>query len=89
MMLGAWFESGRIVDLILVLVGAEILALWFWLRGSGSALRLGVIANAAAGACLLLALRLALGGAWWGWIAACLAASFAAHLIDLIGRLRR
>ena len=89
MMLEALFQSGRIVDLILVLVAAEVLALWFWLRGSSMALRIGVIANAAAGACLLVALRLALGNAWWGWIAACLAASFAAHLIDLVGRLRR
>ena len=40
----------------------------------------------APGACLLLALRAALTGAGWPWIAAALAASFPFHIADLIRR---
>ena len=42
-----------------------------------------------AGACLLLALRAALVGASWPWVAAPLAGAFAAHLADLGLRWRR
>jgi len=85
--IGAWIESGRIVDLILLLVVLEALGLAWWLRGRGGILPL--LPNLAAGACLLLALRAALVGAGWPWIAAPLAASLAAHLADLGTRLRR
>jgi len=44
--------------------------------------------NLLAGGCLLLALRFALvGGAWW-LVAACLAGSLLAHLLDLRQRWR-
>ena len=64
--------------------------IFFWLafRSRSAGFRLGLVANAAAGGSLLVALRLALGGSSWVWIAACLLAALAAHLIDLIGRLR-
>jgi hypothetical protein len=38
---------------------------------------------------MLLALRLALTDAWWGWIALSLALSGVAHALDLAGRWRR
>lgn len=38
------------------------------------------------GAALLAALRLALGQAWWGWIAICLILALVAHLFDLAMR---
>ena len=43
----------------------------------------------AAGAAMLLALRLALTGAWWGWIALSLALSGVAHALDLAARWKR
>lgn len=75
------FASGRIVDAILLLVAAEA-ALVAVLPG-----RLGprapLLAGLAAGAGLMLALRAALIGAPWPWIAAALAAAFAAHLAEM------
>jgi hypothetical protein len=81
------FESGRVVDLALVVLAVEVLALHGWRRatGRGPAL-IDLLANAAAGACLLLALRAALTGAGWTWVAAALCASLVAHLFDLVRR---
>jgi hypothetical protein len=76
--------SGRIVDLILALVALEavgLIGLWR-LRRRGLA-PADLLANLLAGVGLLLALRAALVGAWWGWIALCLAMALAAHLADL------
>ncbi len=78
------FASGRIVDLILVLVAVEAVVLFLLARSgriSGGAA--GILANLAAGACLMLALRAALVGAWWGWTAVWLAAALAAHVEDM------
>jgi hypothetical protein len=47
-----------------------------------------VLANLAAGACLLLALRAALTGASWPPVAAWLLAALLANLVDLAERLR-
>lgn len=78
------FASGRIVDLILVLVVLEggAIAAYHHRTGHGPAL-LDILGNLLAGAGLLLALRAALTGAWWGWIALCLFAALLAHMIDL------
>jgi hypothetical protein len=78
------FASGRLVDLILLLVVLQTIALglyWRWTRrGIAPA---DLVPNVIAGACLLLALRLTLSGA--GWMACCasLAAAGLAHLVDL------
>jgi hypothetical protein len=45
--------------------------------------------NLLAGACLLMALRSALSGSGWAWIAAWLFAALVAHLADLARRWRR
>lgn len=47
------------------------------------------LANGAAGIALLAALYVALTGASWTAIAACLGVAFLAHLADLVLRLRR
>ncbi|WP_232089654.1 hypothetical protein [Sphingomonas sp. HMP6] len=52
-------------------------------RGGDAALRL------LPGALMLLALRAALTGGGWPWIALALAASFPAHLADIARRPRR
>ena len=75
------FATGQIVDLILVLVGAEAVLLIALGSRVGARRRLGdVLAFLASGACLLLALRVALIGGWWGWIALALTAAFVGHL---------
>ncbi len=81
------FDTGRIVDLILVLVFGEAVALALYRRwrGSGPALAT-LVPNLLAGAALLGALRLALASAEWHWIAAVLAGALLAHAADLAVR---
>jgi hypothetical protein len=81
------FRSGRIVDLILVLVGVEALLLGCYHRvtGCGPA-PVDLLSNLLSGALLLLAVRLALAQAWWGWLALVLLLSLLAHLLDLYRR---
>jgi hypothetical protein len=83
------FASGTLLDAILLLVVGEIVALtllWRWQRrGIAPA---DLIPNVLAGAFLLLAFRLALGGAGWMACSACLAAGGIAHLVDLARRWR-
>ena len=47
-----------------------------------------LLPNLAGGAFLLLAMRLALAGAWWPWVSATLLGGLGAHLIDLRHRVR-
>ena len=80
----------HIVDLILLLVLVEAVVLLRVHARSGGAISPGpLIANLASGASLLLALRAALGGTGWTWIALALFASLLAHLLDLGLRWRR
>jgi hypothetical protein len=82
--MGALFISGRIVDLVLAVLLLEIVALALWrMRRRRSARWPNLLAAALPGACLLLALRSALSGADWRWVAGFLALSFPAHLLDL------
>ena len=83
------FHSGRIIDVILLLVVLEIAALPWILRRLGSRLTLyRLLPNILAGAALMLALRMGLTGAHWTWIAATLIAALMAHLADFWLRLR-
>ena len=83
-MLNRLFAGGAIIDVILVLVVAEGLLLTLlhdrlgWSGGIGK-----WAATLAAGFMLMLALRLALGGAAPVWLALCLLGSLVAHLCDL------
>ena len=82
--MAALVGSGRIVDLILLLVLVEAACLIGWRCRSGRGPRPAmVIANLAAGGSLLLALRAALAGASWPWIACALGVALAAHIADL------
>jgi dolichol kinase len=86
----ALFASGRVVDLILVFMALEAALLAWHRRRSGRGPSVaGLLAFFLAGACLLLALRAALVGASWGWVAAPLAGAGAAHAADLALRWRR
>ncbi|QJE74749.1 hypothetical protein HHL28_02460 [Aerophototrophica crusticola] len=84
-----FFTSGRIVDIAIALALLEGLgvALYRWRTGRGPALR-PFLVNLAAGLCLMLALRAALVGAGWGWVAAALVGSLLAHGADLAWRWR-
>ena len=80
----------HLVDLILMLVLIEATVLLRVHARSGGVIAPGpLMANLAAGTCLLLALRAALGGVGGIWIALALFASLLAHLLDLGLRWRR
>jgi len=87
--MSAWFASGRIVDLILLLTVVEAFALVLHHRATGRGVAPGdFLGNLVSGIFLLLALRAGLVGSWWGWISLCLLAALAAHLNDLRARWR-
>jgi len=80
-----WVASGRAIDAILVLVLAEALVLlWIWPGPRGRA----AVANLAAGAFLMVALRSALAGWDWRISAFFVTISLPAHLFDLRNRAR-
>ena len=81
------FASGHVADAVLGLMLLEALFLFHRHRrhGRGPA-PLDLVAMLGAGACLVLALRLALTEAAWGAIAASLAAAGVLHVIDLVRR---
>ena len=75
------------IDLVLVVLALEAIALVLWhqLGGSGPGPR-QVLPNLAAGALLVLALRACIGGAAGALILLCLAGALLAHLADLRSR---
>jgi hypothetical protein len=74
----------HIADAILILIAAEAaFLLWRSRRGGPPAMRF--LPNLISGACLIGALRVALGDGPHVWLLALLGASFAAHLTDLRG----
>jgi hypothetical protein len=84
------FTSGRIIDIILGLVAIEAAILLIWRRATGGGISpANLLSNLAAGSFLLLSVRLALAGAWWGWIGLSLLAALLAHVWDLVGRWQR
>jgi hypothetical protein len=83
------FLSGRIVDLIVAFTLLEVLFLIAYRRLTGRGVAPGdVLLNILSGIGLMLALRCALTGAWWGWIGLCLFGALIAHLGDLWRRWR-
>ena len=81
------FASERIVDIILAATIVEAAVLVVAQRRTGRGIAPDVLLpNLLAGACLLLALRLSLGGAAWPWLALCLLAALLCHLADLRAR---
>jgi hypothetical protein len=79
-----FFTSGHVVDFIIAVLVVEGLALIFFRRGNSAPGRItNIIVAALPGICLLMALRAALTGAGWMFIALWLVLSFPAHLADL------
>lgn len=89
LVMGALFESGHVVDVIIGLVVVEGLFLAFLYRRWHRGIPLGDLwPNLLAGAGLLMALRAALAGSAWQAIAPWLIVALAAHLVDLRQRWR-
>ncbi len=83
------FLNGRIADIVLVFMAVEALALVLYSLRTGRGPRPPDILPALlAGVCLVLALRAALVGAGWGWIAFSLTGELAAHAVDVVRRWR-
>ena len=78
----AFFATGHAVDLALAVLALELAWLIMWRRRPTAR----ALTAALPGACLLLALRAALTGAGWMWVAVWLALSLPAHLADLARR---
>jgi hypothetical protein len=86
-MLAELFQDGIIVDLILIVVAVEAVALLFLRRGlhKGPAVR-DWLPNLLSGTALLVALRLSMAQAAWTWVAVALAFSLVAHVTDMARR---
>jgi hypothetical protein len=80
-----------VVDLILAGVAFEAILLLAYRRRTGRGVAaLPLLANLAAGASLMLALRMSMSdGPASAWIPACLSVALVAHLIDLTSRWER
>ncbi len=83
-MIEDFFAGGHAADLVLVVLAIE--AVWLRMRGWSFGRIVGLIGPAVF---IVLALRAALVGAGWWWVAILLALSLPLHLLDLRGRLGR
>lgn len=82
--MSALFASGRIIDLVVVLTLLEAGALVGFRRMTGRGPALSAFGlNLLSGLCLMLAVRAALVGAWWGFVAVWMLGALALHLADL------
>ena len=82
-------DTPRLVDLILLMTALECAALLAYTAWTGRGIPAAdLLPNLLAGACLILALRLAVSGADWTVVGPCMLASLAAHLADLKRRWR-
>jgi hypothetical protein len=89
-MMADLFASGRLVDLVLVLVVIEAVALMsYWHSTRRGVAPVDLLPNLCAGAFLLLALRVTLTGGGWMMASGCLAAAGLAHLTDVSRRWRK
>lgn len=88
--MGEFFASGRVADLILLMLALEGVALGAYHRwtGRGIAFR-RLLPFLLAGAAFALSLRAALTGAGWPLVALPLMGAFGAHLWDIAARWRR
>ncbi|HKL63575.1 MAG TPA: hypothetical protein VJ883_09425 [Woeseiaceae bacterium] len=83
-------ESGRIVDIVLAVLLAEVLLLALWHRRTGRGIApLPAFLNAGAGGSLALALRAALTDSGWMWVTAWLLCALVFHSADLARRWSR
>lgn len=77
--MSAFFSSGHAIDIVLAVIAAE--ALWLILARRRPAATVALALGP--GALLLLAVRAALTGAGWAWVALAVTASLPVHLADM------
>ena len=78
------FADGTLITLILAGMAAEAVFLVAYNLRTGRGIAPGAfLLNLCSGMGLLLAMRLLLAGAWWGWASLSLLAALAFHLGDL------
>jgi hypothetical protein len=89
-MMSELFASGAFVDMVLIFLLAEAIAVigyWRWRkRGIAPA---DFLPGLISGALMMLALRVVIAGTGWLAPTLCLLAAGAAHLVDLVRRWRR
>jgi hypothetical protein len=84
------FASGRLIDLILIVVVLEAaLLIFYWRYTDRGIAPADLLPNLCAGAFLVVALRATIAGSGWMVSSGCLAAGGLAHLIDVYRRCRR
>jgi hypothetical protein len=89
MNLARFFANGRVADLLLVVMAIEFAALTITAPSKARAGRaLDLVFTLAPGACLTVALRMALTGASWPWVALWVTAALPFHVADLLRRRR-
>jgi hypothetical protein len=82
--------SGRIVDIMVLFVIVEVVALIiYWQRTGRGVPTIPLLANVGAGGSLMLALGATLKGAGFPVVALCLIASLVFHVADIAIRWRR
>ena len=82
-------ESGRIVDIMLVVVAIEVVALIAYRVATRRGLSVAsIVLNIGAGGSLMVALKLLYDQAGWQLVAAALVASLVFHTADLVHRWR-
>jgi hypothetical protein len=82
-----FFQSGHVAHLILVVMAIEAFVLIIVYKKTKRGMRPSrIIMSLAAGAALVLALRAALTGEGWMWIAVALTISFLVHIVDMYWR---
>lgn len=87
--LAALVESGRIVDIMLLFVAIEVIALAGYRLVTGRGIPLpALILNIGAGGSLMVGLKLVFDQAPWHWVAAALVAALVFHVGDLLQRRR-
>lgn len=87
--IGAFFAAGHAADLVLFFIVVEGAWLMFLYHRSGRGLNARqIVLSLLPGFCLVLALRVALVGGWWGWIGLALMVSLVAHLLDMRERIK-
>ncbi|MEM8982772.1 MAG: hypothetical protein AAGC71_07075 [Pseudomonadota bacterium] len=80
-------ESGRIVDIMVVVIAFEFIALALYRATTRRGIPLpALLANLAAGGSLMLALGSVLKGYAWQATAACLIVALISHVIDIASR---
>ena len=90
MSLSGVINSGRIVDIMVVFVVIEVIALIIYWRRTGRGVpTVPLLANVGAGGSLMLALGAALKGLDTSIVALCLVSSLVFHLTDLAIRWKR